>query len=209
MSNFDKLTNWRQRQVTASGQRGRKSRGRGQCSLRAASRPPTRDQPDDVQREEEEDGRRRQLCWHAKFDMSYLVANLWLLISGLLVLMSAKVAATTTTKCSRFAALFFANERRKSSTKNCMAKFSLLFLARYWAAFCPLHGSLHPPHPTVPSSVLSKMLFTSPHITYTPRAAAPATATCWDRFAQKPLTHTKPTKQLRIRNPSYEESLPH
>lgn len=112
MSNFDKLTNWRQRQVTASGQRGRKSRGRGQCSLRAASRPPTRDQPDDVQREEEEDGRRRQLCWHAKFDMSYLVANLWLLISGLLVLMSAKVAATTTTKCSRFAALFFAHWKR-------------------------------------------------------------------------------------------------
>lgn len=149
MSNFDKLTNWRQREVTASGQRGGKSRGRGQCSLRAASRPPTRDQPDDVQREEKEDGRRRQLCWHAKFDMSYLVANLWLLISGLLVLMSAKVAATTTTKCSTFSALFFAHWKRMrdESRLQRMAWLSLAFcfwhaierhFAHCMAAFIPL-----------------------------------------------------------------------
>lgn len=86
--------------------------------------------------------------------MSYLVANLWLLISGL-VLMSAKSSSSGSGRsrvrrifcaifCTLKANVFLARPERQTdrrterkSTKNCMAKFSLLFLARYWAAFGP------------------------------------------------------------------------
>lgn len=203
MSNFDKLTNCRQRQVMANGQGGEASNDRSAPADRLRVTIPTK------RNKEEETTRRRQLCWaceiwHELFGRKFVTFDFW---PGVNVSQSSSNNNNNRVQqifCAIFCTLkvnvFLASQNQRQTDRK---KESLQRIAWLSLAFCFWHAiERHLAHAagTAPplricslhSLCAPQMLFTSPRITYTPRAAS-VTATCWDSFAQatsRLLTHT-------------------